>query len=141
MMRRLADDRAGSRGCGGAGNESVLISVASGDSPVPRDASAQSEFETISALTAGLHDPGGIVGIGRPSICTVQPKDCGRQREESVQIPLDAGFIVAELFRFDLLGDRSQRRELISGAWQKRNAVIAIDRELGHRLENNSGAR
>jgi hypothetical protein len=40
-----------------------------------------------------------------------------------------------------LLRNIRQGRKLISGAWQVGDAVIAIDRDLGDWLENNSSAR
>ena len=63
MMRDLSDLRPDGRGRRGAGDECVLIRVAAGDPPGMRDASAQSELESVSALAAGLHDPGWVVGI------------------------------------------------------------------------------
>src|SRR5262245_65446377 len=118
MMRDLSNLGPGARGCGGAGDKCVLISIAPGDSPSARNASTQPEFITVGALTAGLYDPGRVVGIYRTRVRTVQPKDRSRQREESIHIPFDASLVVVELFGFDLLRNGRQRGELISVARQ-----------------------
>src|SRR5262249_9953897 len=78
VMRRLTDLRSGARGRSVAGNKCVLIGISSGDSPIMRYASSQSELEPVSALTAGLHNPGRVVGICSPRIRTVQSKNRSR---------------------------------------------------------------
>src|SRR5262249_15585035 len=123
MMRDLGDLRPGARGRGGASDKRVLISIAPGDSPSPRDAPAQPEFEPVGALTAGLNDSGGVVRVSRACVRTVQPKNPARQRKKAIHIPFDASLIVIELFGFDLLRNGRQGGELIPGARQIGDAV------------------
>jgi len=89
-MRSLTDLRPKPRGGGGAGNKGILVGVTSGDFPGPRNASSQADFVPVGALAAGLHDSRRIVGISHPRIRSVQAKDCRCQREERIDIPLDA---------------------------------------------------
>src|ERR1041384_615822 len=101
VMRNLRDLRASARRYGGAGDESILIGITAGDSPGSRDAAIQAKLVTVGALAARLHDSGGIVGIGRPRIGSVQAIGGGRKRQGAIDVPLDAQFVVAELFRLD----------------------------------------
>src|SRR5437762_7797588 len=99
MMRHLADLRIQTCRSGGAGNESILIGVTSGDFPGVREISVQTNLVAIRALATGLHYPGRIVRIGCPRVRTIQPKDRRIERQETIQVPLSAYFIIAKLFR------------------------------------------
>src|SRR6185369_11676320 len=108
-MRNQGDLRSGTRGSRSAGDERVLISISSGQSPGARQGSIQSHFVPVGALAAGLQDPRRIVWIRRSGVQPVQSIHGRRKRERAAQVPFDTEFVVVELLRFDLLSDRRER--------------------------------
>ena len=140
-MRHLPDLRAGGRRRGGAGDERVLIGVTAGDAPGRRQLSVRTQLVAVRSLAPGLDDAGRIVGIRRPRVGAVQPVHRGRQGQPGTRVPLHARLVVVEPFRFDLLGNGRERRELVAGARQIRHAVAAVQREGRDGLDDHAGAR
>ena len=99
------------------------------------------ELEAVRPLAARLHDPRRVVGIGRARVGPVEPVDGRGHRQAGARLPLHAHLVVGELLRLHLLGDGGERRELVAGAGQVRDAVAAVDRDGRDRLEDDARAR
>src|SRR3954447_13567559 len=140
-MRDLRHLRASSRRSGRAADKRVLISVATRNSPLAREASTQAKLVSITSLAARLNDACRIVRVERTRVRPVQPVDGSRKRKIAADVPLNTCLIVGEFLRLHLLRDGSQRRELIARARQPGNTVIQVSRHRCPRLENDTRAR
>src|SRR5215216_2758167 len=117
-MGHECDVRAFDGGDGGAADERILISVATGDAPLRRNKTVESELESIRALAAGLQNSGQVVWIRGSRVSPILPVGCRCERQIAADIPLHSEFVIGEFFRFDLLCNGRQLRELVAGARQ-----------------------
>src|SRR5689334_15110502 len=92
----------------------VLISVGADDLPGRRDAARHTQLDTLRTGRARLDDRGRIVRIRRTRVRAVEPIDSGGELQIWSHVPLRADFVVGELLRLRLLGERRERRELIA---------------------------
>src|SRR5262249_31936460 len=109
VVRDLGDLRSRARRRSSTGNECVLPGVAAHNIPSTCDASVPSQLEAICALTSGLHDPRGIVGVRRACVRAIETIYGGGEGQATPHIPLNAGLVNGEFLRLHLLSDGGQR--------------------------------
>src|SRR5262245_38351466 len=120
MMRYLGHLSARTSTNGRTRDEGILVGIAACYFPQRRDRSIHTDLITIGPLTACLYDPGWISRIRCTGVRAIQPVEGGCQRQLSVDVPLDAHFVVAEFLRLNLLSNRRQGRKLVTRTWQMR---------------------
>src|ERR1044071_2835825 len=100
VMRHERDLRSLHRRDRRAADESILIRVAAGHTPLRSHETIQADFVTVRTLAAGLQNSGRVVWIRGARVGSILAVEGGREREITTDVPLRAEFVIRKLLGF-----------------------------------------